>query len=66
VAFARRLAMRDSGSGREARRRPELDLMLGPLEAAARSDDTSRDARETKLGAIELDPAVLPTQTEGG
>lgn len=59
--------MRGSELGREARRRPELDLMLGPLEAAARGDDTPRDAGEPQLELIELAvPAVLPTPREDG
>ena len=59
--------MQGSRLGREARRRPELDLLLGPLEAAARRADTSRDARDPQLELIELaDPAVLPTQSEDG
>jgi hypothetical protein len=60
--------MRSSGLGREARRRPELDLMLGPLEAAARSVDTrdgGRDAVEPKLELIELaEPAAPSTPRE--
>jgi hypothetical protein len=53
--------MRESGLGREARRRPELDLMLGPLEAAARAVDTFRDTGEPQIELIEVaDPVALP------
>jgi hypothetical protein len=53
--------MRESGLGREARRRPELDLMLGPLEAAARSVDTFRDPGEPQIELIEVaHPVALP------
>jgi hypothetical protein len=31
--------MRGSGTAREARRRPELDLLVGPLEAAGEAVD---------------------------
>ena len=56
--------MRGSGFAREARRRPELDLLVGPLEAATIDDDRS-DASTTE--EIELpDPAVLPTWREDG
>ena len=59
--------MRESGLGREARRRPELDLMLGPLEAAAWGVDTPRNAGEPPLELIELpDPVVVPTPGEDG
>jgi hypothetical protein len=59
--------MRVSGLGREARRRPELDLMLGPLEAAARDVDAARDAGGPQLELIELhDPAALQTASEDG
>jgi hypothetical protein len=59
--------MRSSGLGREARRRPELDLMLGPLEAAAWGVDTPRDAGEPQLELIELAlPAAPPTPDEDG
>jgi hypothetical protein len=41
--------------------------MLGPLEAAARRADTSRDAGEPQLELIELaDPVVLVTPREDG
>ena len=57
--------MLGSQLGREARRRPELDLMLGPLEAAARGVDTPRDADPQQLELIELeDPGLLPTPSE--
>lgn len=59
--------MRGSGLGREARRRPELDLMLGPLEAAAWGVDTPGDAGEQQLELIELpDPVVLAAPREDG
>jgi hypothetical protein len=57
--------MRGSGLGREARRRPELDLTLGPLEAAARGVDIPRDAGAPQLELIEpADPAFPPTPRE--
>jgi hypothetical protein len=58
--------MRGSGFGREARRRPELDLLVGPLEAATIDDDEARSDAST-IEEIELpDPAVLPTWREDG
>ncbi|MEO8423535.1 MAG: hypothetical protein ABI595_06425 [Actinomycetota bacterium] len=58
--------MRGSGFGREARRRPELDLLVGPLEAATMEDDGA-PADVATLEDIELmDPAALPTWREDG
>ena len=58
--------MRGSGLGREARRRPELDLMVGPLEAATMEDDRSR-TDGTILEDVELvDPAEPATWREDG
>lgn len=62
--------MQVSRLGREARRRPELDLLLGPLEAATRRANTTRadtpeNAGEPRLELIELaDPVALPTLRE--
>ena len=58
--------MRGSGFGREARRRPELDLMVGPLEAATMEDDPSQ-TDGTVLEDVELaDPAEPATWREEG
>jgi hypothetical protein len=58
--------MRGSGFPREARRRPELDLLVGPLEAATMDDDGSR-SDGSMLEEIEIaDPAELPTWREDG
>ena len=58
--------MRGSGFAREARRRPELDLLVGPLEAAIhRDDDSSSDG--SAVEDLELvDPNELPTWREDG
>ena len=58
--------MRGSGFAREARRRPELDLLVGPLEAASiEGDDTSLDG--PAVADLELvDPNELPTWREDG
>ena len=58
--------MRGSGFAREARRRPELDLLVGPLEAASiESDDVSSDVNA--VAELELDdPNELPTWREDG
>jgi len=51
------------GSGREARGRPELDLMVGPLEAATIDEDARSERSTTE--EIELDdPFELPTWLE--
>ena len=58
--------MRGSGFAREARRRPELDLLVGPLEAATMDEDRSRP-ESSALEDFELgDPAELPTWREDG
>jgi hypothetical protein len=56
--------MRGSGFAREARRRPELDLLVGPLEAASiEHDDMSSDV----TADMDLvDPNELPTWREDG
>jgi len=60
--------MRGSRVGREARRRPELDLMVGPLEAAtmdAGEVGSSFDASTVEV--VELtDPAEPPAWREDG
>ena len=53
------------GSGREARRRPELDLLVGPLEAATIDDDT-RSERSAPEEIEPVDPFELPTWREDG
>ncbi len=58
--------MRGSGFAREARRRPELDLLVGPLEAATMDDVESR-SDGSALEDVELvDPAELPDRREDG
>ena len=56
--------MRGSRVAREARRRPELDLLVGPLEAASiDGDDTDGSA----VADLELvDPNDVPTWREDG
>jgi hypothetical protein len=68
--------MRGSGFAREARRRPELDLLVGPLEAATLEAATLEAATMDGDGSradgstpedVELsDPAELPTWREDG
>ncbi len=58
--------MRGSGFAREARRRPELDLLVGPLEAASiESDDMSSDASAVADHEL-VEPNELPTCREDG
>ena len=58
--------MRGSGFPREARRRPELDLLVGPLEAATMEADGSRTDVST-LEDVELtETGELPTWKEDG
>ena len=52
-----------SGTAREARRRPELDLMVGPLEAAAVTEEAGSPALE--LIHLE-DASELPVRREDG
>lgn len=57
--------MRGSTHGREARRRPELDLLVGPIEAAAAwSDPSSEPNEQRQLELPEADEA--PTRSEDG
>ena len=58
--------MRGSGFAREARRRPELDLLVGPLEAAAMEDHGSRSDGSALEDAEPIDPAELPLWREDG
>ena len=60
--------MRGSGFAREARRRPELDLLVGPLEAASiEHDDDASSSDVTAVAELELaDPNELPTWREDG
>jgi len=65
AAFTRRCGMRGSTLGKEARRRPELDLLVGPIEAASASSDTSSESHEQRL--LELPEADdAPTWREDG
>ena len=58
--------MRGSRFAREARRRPELDLLVGTLEAATMDEDGSQPDAPA-LEDIDLtDPAELPTWREDG
>jgi hypothetical protein len=50
--------MQTSGSGREARRRPDLDLLLGPFEAATTGTDTSHEGSTPE--DVELTEAPEP------
>lgn len=51
---------------REARRRPELDLLVGPLEAATMEADSS-GSEGSRLEEVELaDPAEQPPWREDG
>lgn len=61
--------MPGSGFAREARRRPDLDLLLGPVEAAALQGDGARSDESAleDVGLVELmDAAELPTWREDG
>jgi hypothetical protein len=59
--------MRGSGFAREARRRPELDLLVGPLEAASIEHDDASPSDVTAIAELELvDPNELPTWREDG
>jgi hypothetical protein len=42
--------MHGSGTAREARRRPELDLLVGPLEAAAAGADEPTGPQAELIG----------------
>jgi hypothetical protein len=55
--------MHGSGTAREARRRPDFDLLIGPLEAGGATDED--DVSQPEL--IELDdPSELPAWREDG
>lgn len=57
--------MRGSALGREARRRPELDLLVGPIEATAASFDPPCEPQEQRV--LELPEAEdVPTWREDG
>jgi hypothetical protein len=60
--------MGGSTLGREARRRPELDLLVGPIEAAAASADTSSEPHQQRV--LELpqlpEPDAVPTSSSDG
>lgn len=58
--------MRDPGFPREARRRPELDLLVGPLEAASMEADDSPSDVATLEDVEPVDPAGPPTGREDG
>jgi hypothetical protein len=51
--------MQTSGSAREARRRPDLDLLLGPFETATAETDTSQTEGSTPED-VELTEASEP------
>jgi hypothetical protein len=56
--------MRGSGFAREARRRPELDLLVGPFEAATIEDDSARADASTPEDVRLPDPAEPATRRE--
>lgn len=58
--------MRGSGFPREARRRPELDLLVGPLEAATMETDSSASDGSTLEDVELIETAELPTWREDG
>jgi hypothetical protein len=60
--------MRGSRVGREARRRPELDLIVGPLEAATMDvGETGSSSDASTAEVVELtDPAEPPAWREDG
>lgn len=58
--------MRGSGFAREARRRPELDLLVGPLEAASIEGDDALSDGSTVADLELVDPNELPTWREDG
>jgi hypothetical protein len=58
--------MRGSGFAREARRRPELDLMVGPLEAAAMEGTDGSRSDPATIDAGSAEPSDLPSSREEG
>jgi len=55
------------GLAREARRRPDMDLLVGPLEAAETSDTTGRPDDALDLRSLETDEAdERPTWRDDG
>jgi len=58
--------MRGSGFAREARRRPELDLLVGPLEAASIEGEVPSSDGTAVEGLELVDPNELPTWREDG
>jgi hypothetical protein len=58
--------MRGSGFAREARRRPELDLLVGPLEAATMETNSSRSDDPVLEQVDVVDPTELPPWREDG
>ena len=58
--------MRGSGFAREARRRPELDLLVGPLEAASIEGEVPSSVGTAVEGLELVDPNELPTWREDG
>ena len=59
AAITRRFGMRGSTLGREARRRPDLELLVGPIEAAASTPDPSLEPHEVhQLELPEVDDAL--------
>jgi hypothetical protein len=51
---------------REARRRPELDLLVGPLEAATIGSDGSKTEVSTLQDGELVETGELPTWGEDG
>jgi hypothetical protein len=58
--------MRGTVFPREARRRPELDLLVGPLEAATMESDGSKTDVSTLRDAELVETGELPTWGEDG
>ncbi len=55
--------MQGSPLPREARRRPELDLLVGPLEAAAAADAVhAAESERTIVELPDLDDASTPIE----
>ena len=54
------------GYAREARRRPELDLLVGPLEAASIEGEDARPGGSAIEDLALADPNEQPTWREDG
>jgi hypothetical protein len=66
VRRSKEAAMRGSRFAREARRRPELDLLVGTLEAANMDEGRSRPDASAPEDVELIDPTELPTWREDG